>query len=113
MPPAPQPPWGEAAMVGMLAGLIGAVVSAVLSLPVMLLGMGGGMWTTLQEALSDADVPPELQNLLATLGSGTMAAGFVLLSLVINLFVYALFATVGALLGAAILHRRPTATAPV
>jgi hypothetical protein len=107
MPPAPQPPWGDVALVGLLAGIMGAAVSAVLSLPFMLMGWGTGMWTALQDTLSDSSLPPELQNLVATLGSGTLAVGFIFLSFVINLFVYALFATIGALLGAAIFHRKP------
>jgi hypothetical protein len=111
-PPSPEPPWGDVALVGLLAGLMGAAVNAVLSLPVLLLGWGTGMWGTIQEALSESNLPPELQNLVATLGSGTLAVGFILVSFVLNLFVYALFATLGALLGAAVLHRKPAPVTP-
>lgn len=112
LPPATQPPWGEVAVVGLLAGVIGAVVTAVVSLPIAVLGWGSGMWSAFQETFSDSNLPPELRNLFATMGSGTLAVGAILISLVFNLFIYSLFATLGALLGTAILHRRPPA-APV
>ena len=106
-PPSLEPPWGDVAVVGLLAGVIGAAVTAVLSLPFALLGSSMGMWSAFQEAFAEADMPPELRNLIATLGSGTLAVGLVGVSFVLNLFVFALFATVGALLGAATLHRKP------
>jgi hypothetical protein len=113
LPPSPEPPWGDVAVVGLLAGVIGAVVTAILSLPIAFLGSSLGMWSALQEAFSDASMPPELRNLFATLGSGTLAVGIVLVSFVFNLFVFALFATLGALLGAATLHRKPATMTPV
>jgi hypothetical protein len=106
-PPSPQVHWGDAALVGLFAGLIGAAVTAVLSLPVALLGWGAGMWTAMQNALSSSDLPPEVRNLFATFGSGTLALGAIVVSFVVNLFVYGLFSTLGALLGAAVLHRQP------
>ena len=105
-PATPQPQWGDAALVGLFAGLIGAGVTAMLSLPVALLGWGAGMWGSIQEALSDADLPPQLRNLVATMGTGTLAVSAILLSFVFNLFIYGLFSTLGSLLGAAVLHRK-------
>jgi len=112
VPPSPTPPWGDIALVGLMAGLIGAAVTAVFSLPFAFLGMGTGMWSAMQEAMQGADVPEPLRNLFATAGAGTLAVGMILLSFVLNLFVYGLFATLGALLGGAIFQRR-TPAAPV
>ena len=106
-PPTAGPPYGDVAVVGLLAGLIGAVVTAVLSLPMAFLGAGMGMWTAMQEVVSDAGLPEPFRNLFATAGAGTLAVGMVLVSFVLNLFVYGLFSTLGALLGAAVLQRRP------
>ena len=112
-PPSPQPEWGDAAVLGLLAGLMGAAVTAMLSLPIALLGWGAGMWGSLQNALGSADLPPEIRTLLATVGTSTFAITAVLLSFVFNLFTYGLFSTLGALLGAAVLHRKPVVSPPV
>lgn len=111
-PATPQPQWGDAAMVGLLAGLIGAGVTAMLSLPIALLGWGAGMWSSMQDVLSDTDLPPQLRNLFATMGTGTLAISAILLSFVFNLFLYGLFSTVGSLLGAAVMHRKQVAVPP-
>jgi hypothetical protein len=111
-PPTPTPQWGDAAMVGLLAGLIGAGVTAMLSLPIALLGWGTGTWSSIRDALSDADLPPELSSMLAMFGGSTFAITAILLSFVFNLFIYGLFATLGSLLGAAVMHRKPLAPAP-
>jgi hypothetical protein len=107
------PQWGDAAIVGLLAGLIGAGVTAMLSLPIVLLGWGAGMWSSIQEALSDTDLPPELRAMLSTFGGGTFAITAILLSFVFNLFLYGLFSTLGSLLGAAVMHRKPVPAPPL
>jgi hypothetical protein len=113
LPPSPQPQWGDAAVVGLLAGLIGAAVQAVLSIPMMFMGFGMDTWNTIQDALSGADVPPEIRNLFATFGSGTFAIGAILLTFVFNLFLYGLFSTLGALIGVAMFQRKqPPAMVP-
>ncbi|HVR29484.1 MAG TPA: hypothetical protein VMS86_08110 [Thermoanaerobaculia bacterium] len=104
--PAAAADWGDVALVGLLAGLFGAVVTAVVSLPFAFLGMGAGMWGAMQESLQGADLPDPLRRLLTTAGAGTLAVGMILISFVLNLFVYGLFATLGALLGAAVFQRR-------
>jgi hypothetical protein len=111
-PAAVAPQWGDAAMVGLLAGLIGAGVTAMLSLPVALLGWGAGTWSALQDAFSDTDLPPELRTMLTTFGTSSFAITAILLSFVFNLFVYGLFSTLGSLLGAAVMHRKPMAVPP-
>jgi len=113
LPPTPQPQYGDAAIVGLLAGLIGAAVTAVVSIPIMLTGLGTSGWSAIQEALSDADVPSEVSNLFAMLGGGTFAIGAIMISFIFNLFVYGLFSTLGAVIGAAVLQRKqPQPIAP-
>jgi hypothetical protein len=108
VPSTPQVEWGDAALVGLFAGLLGAAVTAVLSFPLAMLGLGAGMWDVVQKTLSGPDVPPSLRDAFATFGPATLAVGAILISFVMNLFVYGLFSTLGALLGAALLHRRAT-----
>ena len=111
LPPSAEPPWGDVAIVGLFAGLIGAAVTAVLSLPFAFFGMGAGMYEAMQETFAEADLPEPFRNMIATAGSGTLALGMIGVSFLLNLFVYALFSTLGALLGAALFGRR-TPTAP-
>jgi len=92
---------GDGATVGLMAGIIGAVVQTVLALPVKFL-MGGVAERTLQQIVgSNPDIPDNLKQLMETLGNSTavsiigMAIGFVL-----ALIVGAIFAAIGGMLGA-------------
>lgn len=112
-PPTPHPQWGDAALVGLLAGLIGAGVTDMLSLPGLLLGWGAGSWGSFQELLKDTDFPPEVRSVFTTLAAGTATMSWILLLFVFNLFIYGLFSTLGSLLGAAVMHRKQVpATVP-
>lgn len=97
------PPYGPAAVIGLLTGVIGAVVAAVVALPFQMMGaaMGGG-FSQLQEALGDQDLPAGAEQLITTLASG----GGVLISLLINLIFFSIFAVIGALIGVAVLGRQ-------
>jgi hypothetical protein len=101
--PMAAPPYGPAAIVGLLTGVIGSVVAAIVALPFQMMGMAmGGGFSQLQEALADQDVPAEAERLIAALASG---GGFVI-SFLINLVFFSVFAVVGALIGVAVLSRQ-------
>ncbi|MEM1247110.1 MAG: hypothetical protein AAGA81_20720 [Acidobacteriota bacterium] len=104
--PSTQPPYGDAALVGVIAGLVGAFISTVLStLFNMMISSADpfGRLASMMEA--QGDVPPELQEMLANMGSGGGGCiGFVF-SLVFLCVVYPIFAVVGSLIGVAAFHK--------
>jgi hypothetical protein len=90
----------DGALVGVFAGLVGAVVGTALSIPIQWV-MGSMGSDTLQRVLnqSGGDMPPEARAVLEQLGrhgvgGALMFAGF-LLSLVVN----AIFGALGGMLG--------------
>jgi hypothetical protein len=99
---------GDGAVVGLLAGLLGAVVYAVVSLPLsLLLGpMQQRVLTRMVESIRD--VPPELRDAFSNLGGTGVTAIGVILGFVMMLFVGAIFATVGGLLGAVFFKNKAT-----
>ena len=91
---------GDGAIVGLLAGLLGAVVYAVVSLPLNLL-LGPAQQRALTRLLeSIRDVPPELRDAFSNMGGAAVTVIGVLMGFVMMVFVGAVFATVGGVLGA-------------
>ena len=91
---------GDGAIVGLLAGLVGAVVYAVVSLPLNLL-LGPVQQRALTQMLeSIRDVPPELRDAFSNMSGTAVTAIGVIVGFVMMVFVGAIFATVGGLLGA-------------
>jgi hypothetical protein len=94
-------------LVGALAGLVGAVVSLVLSIPIALL------ISPFQQAVieslrnSGANVPPEFRQAFENAGSGIL----LFLSFVFMLFAGPLFAAIGGLIGAMV-FRKPLPPPP-
>ncbi|HVS13361.1 MAG TPA: hypothetical protein VMV46_05540 [Thermoanaerobaculia bacterium] len=103
--PQPQPPYGPAAALGALTGAIGAVVSSLVALPFSLIGLGGGL-AGMQQALRDIEgLPPELQNALASVGAAGVGIGMLVIGFLFSLVVYAVFATIGSLIGITIFKK--------
>lgn len=101
---------GEGAFGGFLSGIVGAVVYAVVSLPIQLVTgpLQRGMMDGLLE--SAADVPPETREMIESLASG---GGAVLVGFVIMLAVGMVFSPLGGLLGALIFRSTPPAESTV
>lgn len=115
-PPRPEPPYGDAAVLGLLTGVIGAFAATVISVPIKLLFSGMGWMDTsqLQEALEGADLPPEAVEMIeAFVSGGGMTIGAILIGFLFNLVIYAVFALIGALIGVAVLHKKQVGTGPV
>ena len=99
---------GEGAVGGFLSGIVGAVVYAVLALPIQL------VTAPLQRGLMDgmlasaADLPPEVREMLESLGSGS-GVGAVVVGFVFMLALGMVFSTLGGLLGALIFRSTPPA----
>lgn len=90
---------GRGALTGFLSGMIGAVVYVVVSVVVNALMAPLQRQLASQIARSTRDIPPEVQRLLESVGANsslTYVFGFVMM-----LFVGAIFATLGGVLGAA------------
>jgi len=93
---------GDGALVGLLAGLIGAVVATVLAIPIQML-MGpftADMFRQISE--SAADAPPEVRDFLEQLGGGGLGAVAIFFGLVVNLIFFSIFGLLGGLLGQAL-----------
>ena len=103
---------GEGALGGFLSGIFGAVVYAVVALPIQLVtapfqrGLADGLLE------SAADVPPEVREMLEGLwsvgGLATVLVGFFFM-----LALGMVFSPLGGLLGALIFRSRPAAPPPL
>jgi hypothetical protein len=95
---------GDGAIVGLMAGAVGAVVGSVLAIPIQL-AMGPFQMQVFERVLeSSRDLPEELRALFEQMQGG-MAGGAMLgvaffFSLMLSLFFYSAFGLLGGLLGA-------------
>jgi hypothetical protein len=98
---------GDGALVGLLAGAIGAVVWLAVEIPLsfVLAPIQQGL---IESALrSSADMPPEFRDWLETMGSTTARGVGMVFQFLLMLFIGSLFAMVGGILGA-LFFRKPT-----
>jgi hypothetical protein len=101
---------GDGALVGLLAGIAGAVIRSLVSIPIDLLA-GPAERAMLQRFLDMGTFPPEARDFLEPFTrSGSMGGGYVILSAVVGLmlwlFVGGVFSTLGGLLGALIFKKQ-------
>jgi hypothetical protein len=93
---------GEAALVGLMAGIIGAFVGAVVAIPFHMM-TGQMQQQVLDRVLRDnPDVPPEFRDIAGRFAAGS---GLFIVSLLFSLCVYAVFGTLGGLLAVAIFKK--------
>ncbi len=109
-PPAPQPPYGDGAILGLMAGAIGAVVATIISIPVQMI-MASFMdperqAAQMKEAFSQIDLPPAVENFVLSMASPSLNAVKLLTGLAINLVVFSIFALIGGIIGVAIFHKK-------
>jgi Family of unknown function (DUF5518) len=96
----------DGALVGLLAGLVGAVVVFVLSIPIDLL-IAPMELAMVQRILDNGALPPEAHDMLERYGrGGGLGAGFFIIRKIFSLMMWAfvggIFSTLGGLLGALI-----------
>ena len=96
---------GEGALAGLLAGVAGAVIFAVVSVPIQMVMGSLGMFE-----VGALDVPPEVRELIEALSSSVALR--VLIGFVTMLIVSAIFSTLGGLLGAYLFRRTVPPAAP-
>jgi len=106
----------DGALVGLFAGLIGAAVGFVISIPLSIV-MAPMQRAVVQRVLENAgDMPPALRQLLENMSQPRTAAGFLgqlVVCVVIfgfTLVIWSIFSTLGGLLGAAIFKKTPPPT---
>ncbi len=103
-PPTAKAPYGDGAVVGLLAGLVGGVTATVVGALVAAAGFGADQMAEGLAQLQQAGIPlPEW------LASPEMNAEKFFLNLGINVAFNAIFATVGGLVGIAIFHKKDAA----
>jgi hypothetical protein len=93
----------DAVLGGLLAGLIGAVISGIVSYA--LLTWTGTMWQDQARSAieSNPDIPPQVRDFVMNLMTGK---GVVLLQLAVTVPCYAIFSMLGALLGTAFFKKK-------
>jgi len=98
---------GDGALVGLLAGVIGAVVHTLVSIPIHLL-LGGVTQRVLQQVVNNApDVPENLRQLMENMSnSAAFSILGVLVGFVFWLFCGSIFAALGGLLGAVFFKKK-------
>jgi hypothetical protein len=101
---------GDGAMVGLLAGLIGAVVTGIVSIPISFL-MGPFQADLLRGMASNNDLPPELRRMFEPFGEGQTIASFIF-GFVVMLVIGPLFGMLGGLFGALLFRKSQPPVVP-
>jgi hypothetical protein len=102
----------DGAIVGLMAGLIGAVVRFAVSIPIDLL-VAPMEHAMLQRIVETFTLPPEARDVIERYGrrDGEMSGAFFILSSIVGLmfwlFLGAIFSTLGGLLGALVFRKTP------
>ncbi len=104
---------GDGAVVGLLAGLFGAVVGTVLSIPLTLM-MGPFQAQMIESVLESArDMPPEARQILEGMRGGAAIGIGLVFSFFMMATAGAIFGTIGGLLGALMFRKNePPPPAP-
>ena len=107
---------GDGALVGLMAGAIGAVVGSILAIPISM-AMGPFQLQILDRVMEGSrDMPPEVREIFEQMrggmaGSAMLGAAFIF-SLMFTLFFYSLFGLLGGLLGAVMFRKDAPPPAP-
>lgn len=102
---------GDAALVGLMAGAIGAVVSSLISLPFTMMAGAMNYQAALDQALNNArDLPPEARQFAERLrglaGGGAAGVAFGVIGFFFSLVIDAIFATLGGLIGGLVFKKK-------
>ena len=107
-PPLAKAPYGDGAVVGVLAGVFGAIAGTVVGVILTALGLVEDQWAAAFAAINaqGIEMPEALRGLIS---GGAMSFAAITVSLVFSLVLYSIFATVGGLVGVAIFHKKGAA----
>ena len=92
----------EGALVGLIAGAIGAVIAGIVSIPFQM--MAGQMQQQIMQRVleNNPDMPPEARDVIERIA---LARGLWIVGVLFNLIVYSVFGVLGGLLGVAIFKK--------
>lgn len=100
-------PYGDGALVGLLAGAIGGVVTTIVNAVVLSLGLAPDMGDPAegfaQMEQMGIEIPPILRDMAGADGVNAAMLGT---QLVLNVILFGIFATIGGLVGIAIFHKK-------
>ena len=103
-PPTPTAPYGDGAMIGVLAGVVAAVVGAIVAIPMrMIVGDPTEMIRGIMEGFEG--VPPEVLDALSGDETGRVAV-FGAVAFLVGLVVDVVFSAIGGVIGAAVFHKK-------
>lgn len=117
LPPAPSKPYGEGALVGFLTGVVATVVSTILAIPIQLAQQAMGTVPDVEEAIAqmeEAGFPEgciQFVQLISPSETG-ISLGSLALGFVFGLIGYGILATLGGILGAAVLAKELPISTP-
>jgi hypothetical protein len=94
---------GDGAIVGLMAGVIGAFINLVLSIPITLL-LAPVQRAVFERLIDSGAMPPEFRE---TIAAGFGGAFVIVVSFVMTLFAGVVFSTLGGVVGALIFRRPP------
>ena len=106
-PGAEKRPYGDGALVGLIAGAIGGVVTTIVGALVLASGLGpdmgdaGAAFEQLEQA--GIELPDIVRDMM---GGGGVNAAMLGAQLVMNVILFGIFATLGGLVGVAVFHRK-------
>ncbi len=102
--------YGDGAFVGVLSGIVGAMIATLISLPFRLLAAESlrSQQETIEELLNEyPEVEGTIRELILRLLSPDFSFTTLLVNFLINLIVFSLFAMIGGIIMVAILKREP------
>ena len=104
---------GDGAMVGFLAGVIGAVVWQVLAIPITL-AMGPFQARLMERLLSNADLPENVRPIVEGMRQSTgLSVVYFIIGAFFTMVVSIVFSTLGGLLGAALFRTKVPPVPPM
>jgi hypothetical protein len=107
-PPGTIVPASEGAIMGLMAGVIGALIATIISIPMTLM-LGPFQEQLMERVLSNPDFPQEFRGFLEP---GAMGALGIVFQMLVNLCVMSIMGLLGGLLGVAIFQKNPPPTPP-
>jgi hypothetical protein len=108
---------GRGAALGLITGAIGAIVSALFSIPILLLSGGPSRFNFAFELQQQIDkmpnIPPETRQTMEALAShGNLTLFFLIFGFIFWLIAFSLFGMAGGTIGVALFEKRPIGTPP-
>lgn len=95
---------GQGASVGLLAGVFGALVSTIVAVIVSATGFKAGQGAEMAAMLENQGV--SLPPWMASMMQSDVSGGMIVFKLLTNLVIYAIFSTIGGLVGAAMFAKK-------